>query len=420
MAWDVAAWSLEENIERLREHYGAQSFPPELNIAQELGADGEGTFNMLASSGIDEVISKGSLVWYVGNDGGHPAPWVDRLFEYDVDAIAGDDAADEGDQGPDDPTWMAPSTGVEMWVGEVVDVYSMDCLDAEGNTRLGEDGFALRRTFLIMAGYISVRDLIQTYPSRWERIIDVLELMHPREHLKTDLWEATRAHYVSRVGSPTCLCDVRAFSPPPLMSTLVPRVFTVPGAVHNLDPVRNAIRRRPLQFRQCPGFQLVTCAVERCPSAAYNRRTDTMALCTNCGAWFHPGCAERGVGAFHGLLVEWTGGMLVGPVTRRAPNNAPAVLVEAARGLRLRVDPPVRTWERVSCGIESARLSIENVEETDGAGFRVAWRNEVQLGGVFGGTLTDEEVEEAVHEIEAGGPEENWDVLVCPLCGENA
>ena len=58
--------------------------------------------------------------------------------------------------------------------------------------------------------------------------------------------------------------------------------------------------------------------------------------------------------------------------------------------------------------------------ESDGVEFMETWRNWMRQGGLFGGRLTDEEVEEAVLEVQAGGPLDGWNVLVCPSCGERA
>lgn len=147
-----------------------------------------------------------------------------------------------------------------------------------------------------------------------------------------------------------------------------------------------------------------------------------MARCAACERWFHEKCvdyAEEGQ-VFRALNVEWPGGGVAGPATRRSPNEAEPVFQGALRGLDVRVDPPVRSWERLAAGVTEARYWVDVEADDGGHDFREAWRDAVKGNGTETGSIqiSDSETDEAIQEIESGGGEIAGmaSPLVCPFC----
>lgn len=243
----------------------------------------------------------------------------------------------------------------------------------------------------------------------------LLDDMHPREHMLTDLWQAARLHNVVAVGTMRTLCEWGPVLPPPIgMPDDIP-FWWRPGYVRHLDCVQNAVSKQALEFRPDPRIRLCVCSSPACERRSYDRGEDVMARCAVCERWFHDRCVAQAPedSAFNALDVQFGNVHLCGPATRRVPNGADPVWVDALRGLRVRVDPPVRSWERLAAGVSEARYWV------DGGEFREAWREAV-VGGEAPGSLpriSDDQADAAMHEVEAGTAETAGACpLVCPFC----
>lgn len=201
----------------------------------------------------------------------------------------------------------------------------------------------------------------------------------------------------------------------------MPPLYWRPGCVHYLDRVRNTVTKQGLEWRPDPRVRLCECAAEDCDRPRYDCGNEVMARCAACERWFHLRCvAEAADGVeFHGLDVEWDGGGVTGPATRRSPNAAEPLFQAASRGLDVRMDPPVRSWERLAAGITEARYWADLQAEDGWVAFRDDWREAVRGNGEDGLVeISESEVDDALDEVEQGGGElagTAWP-LVCPFC----
>lgn len=248
--------------------------------------------------------------------------------------------------------------------------------------------------------------------------------MHEREHVKTDLWEFCRAHDVVSLAETVALDDSGSHPPPPLDATVTVRLYVKPGILNFVDRERASSQRRPLTFHKPLHYREIVCEYEECLDATYDRGEDDMARCAVCNCWFHmrhldTADAEE---VWEKVRLHWADGQLHGPVIRREPNRNVAEFVPGARGLWVRVDPPVLSWGRAADAVQKTARELattQGLEAFDPADARAMCSEIVRAGGEFGGDLTLEEVDEVMVALEDGVPGAEIPVLyTCKLCHE--
>lgn len=375
----------------------------------------------------DRSLTNDSFM-YFGDDEGHPSPTEYALFDYGPTIAGLDDEEGEDDaQAPDDPAALAPRVGVELCAMVVKEVVRVQQPDGPCTWVFGQSlalGRWIRRVYALrslpIAGCVFPQcsrrlHLLTLQPDR------TLESLHPREHVLTDLWQGARAHNGVKIGTLRSLVDWEPVLPPPAGIPDEGPVWWNSGCVHGLDPVANTTNWQALEFRRNPAVHLCECAARGCSRRAYDRNEHTMARCVPCKLWFHQTCLVEAPepGPITSLTVEWLGGEVSGPASRRVPNLAPAVMVDALRGLRVRVDPPVRSWERVASAIPEALGEAGDVFMSNGHDFLMHWR-ELVLGWDFEPVrpqISHNEVNAAVQEVLTHGSAVAgaWPLL-CPVC----
>ncbi|VDC00368.1 unnamed protein product [Peniophora sp. CBMAI 1063] len=409
--WDAPQLTWEAHLERGRSEYAPQWPANDDLCVAELGEDGTGAFHMLERGGLDKELRANDVIWYFGDDGGRPTPPAFALFSYvtpegTADDVGADDDGEDDLHGPDDPEALAPRTGVEMCAMLVKAVVSYPAQGAEGG----------RCTWVLGHAFSMPRYLRAHHLKRGTRVEgDVLSLLHQREHILTDMWQAARLHNVVAVGSLRTLFDDEPSLPPPVgMPEEIP-VYWSPGCLHGLDAVRNGISKQALNFKTPLGVASCRCSRPGCAAPQYDRAEHTMARCPRCARWFHQSCVQDVDDPdFAAFDIEWAGGKVSGPATRRTPNQSAAVFKHCMRGIALRMDPPVRTWERVvtAAQTDEARYWAAVDDSPDGEGFQQAWRDAV-VGGRNG--ISADEATSAVSLVMEGGAGFAWP-KVCFFC----
>ncbi|KZV60627.1 hypothetical protein PENSPDRAFT_694097 [Peniophora sp. CONT] len=408
--WNIADWTFEEHMRRARTQYPNEWPANDADCNRELGPDGLGTLNILQRAGLDIDLRKDDIFVYVGDDDGHPAPPEHALFQYGHIGAVVDDGAPDDLNAPDDPNALAPQEGADVWVLVIKEIVSF----------VGPAGGVI--TWVLGQSLSTPSYLLRNYARRCERIAGVLGALHPREHLLTDLWQAARIHSALGKGQLRSLNEFWPALPPPVGIPDILPVWYLPGCLHYLDDVRNATQRQALEFRSASEAGVCECSAPVCSDRTYDRSTDVMARCVDCERWYHHRCiAEAPEGAvFDTLEVSWEGGALSGPPTRRAPNAGDQVTVDTPRGLRVRVDPPVRSWERVAAAVREARWeSGDDLFMSNGSEF-FGYLREGLRGADFDPTrprISDDELECAVQSLldEGTSLTSAWP-LTCPFC----
>ncbi|VDB87213.1 unnamed protein product [Peniophora sp. CBMAI 1063] len=447
MRWDIRELPWDKFVDRVRSHYGEEHFPVGVAPRREFEVSGDGSYDLLPSAGVFVSVRRGDLVWYTGSvrRDDYKMAHQHRLFEYgpaltednaaDVTPATDADELDADEHRPDDPGAIAPLRDIQLWLGEVQEVFSMEIV---------EDGVSLRRTYLGLRGFATGGWLKKAFPTRWRRIQDLIVSLHPREHVKTDLWEFCRAHDIVAKAAPVALDDSGMDPLPPLAATDTARAFVKPGVVHFADDIRNGKQHRPLEFRTPPAYSPIACEAESCAAhadeedgdrpvraneeaeerfaRAYRRGDDEMARCPVCLSWFHVKCLKLADpdDKWSRLRVQWNGGRLQGPPTRREPNLAPAEFLPAARDLWVRADPPVRTWGRAATAVSHATTramkEIGPLGVTDGLAYRALCASVMQRGDQFTDWMTETESAECIGMMEGDKPLEDYDMYKCGCC----
>lgn len=236
-----------------------------------------------------------------------------------------------------------------------------------------------------------------------------------------------RAHNLVGEADLWSLAPGAVILPPPVGPITTFRMWIYPGCVVNLaDDVRD-VSHKAAVLRGGDIFGRCVCKRHGC-GQEYMPDSDVLAFCTRCGddagsmPWFHERCARRAPtpARLINLRVELYGGPdeLEAPPVRRAPSQGPKVWIMAPRGIRVRVDCPVRSWERISMAVRQADLEA-----------RDRYKDEEEFMHLVASYAAQNDQPDAgwrempAHEIEPAllmetTAEDGFRLLYCPQCGD--
>ncbi|KZV59233.1 hypothetical protein PENSPDRAFT_695309 [Peniophora sp. CONT] len=212
--------------------------------------------------------------------------------------------------------------------------------------------------------------------------------------------------------------------PPPVGAITTFRIWVYPGCIMYLaDDTRIEKKRGAVFVGDDPHSRCVcvACAQEYLPLG------HTMAYCSACSdapgspmAWYHESCAQTAPtpARLSNLCAVLNIGQreedVEAPAIRRAPSQGPSVWLPAPRGIRVRVDCPVRSWERISLAFRRATREQGSYESQEEFLMTVAPLAAQSEQGPFQRQMPEAEVLRAL-ELDTDDVD-GFRLLRCPTC----